>query len=68
MEEQNTALCAIRGGTIDDLIVFRQSKDKYLLGVNVQQGQRFEWIKSNVKVMLKYSTYPMTLHKLPSRS
>jgi len=43
-------MCNPEGGTIDDLIVFRQSKDKYLLGVNAANRDKdFEWIKSNVK-------------------
>ncbi|NLN04653.1 MAG: glycine cleavage system aminomethyltransferase GcvT [Clostridiaceae bacterium] len=43
-------MCNPEGGTIDDLIVFRISKDKYLLGVNAANRDKdFDWIKGNVK-------------------
>lgn len=42
-------MCNHEGGTIDDLIVFKQREDQYLLGVNAANREKdFEWIKSNV--------------------
>lgn len=43
-------MCYADGGTVDDLIVYKQSDDNYLLVVNASNSDKdFEWIKENKK-------------------
>ncbi|MFS0780953.1 glycine cleavage system aminomethyltransferase GcvT [Bacillus sp. 1P06AnD] len=45
---QYSALCYENGGTVDDIIIYKRSEDRYLLVVNAANIQKdFEWLKKH---------------------
>ena len=46
---QYTAMCYENGGTVDDLIVYKQAENDYLLVVNAANIEKdFEWLQSHL--------------------
>ncbi len=46
---QYTAMCYENGGTVDDLIIYKQAENDYLLVVNAANIDKdFEWLKSHL--------------------
>ncbi|MCM3113799.1 glycine cleavage system aminomethyltransferase GcvT [Neobacillus sp. MER 74] len=49
-QAQYTAMCYQNGGTVDDLLVYKLTHDKYLLVINAANIDKdFEWMKQHVK-------------------
>lgn len=49
-QAQYSAMCYPDGGIVDDLIVYRLEKEKYMMVVNAGNIQKdFEWVKTNLK-------------------
>ncbi|MGE8081181.1 glycine cleavage system aminomethyltransferase GcvT [Peribacillus loiseleuriae] len=49
-QAQYTAMCYPEGGTVDDILVYKLSDEKYLLVINAANIEKdFEWMKQNVK-------------------
>ncbi|WP_088006361.1 glycine cleavage system aminomethyltransferase GcvT [Indiicoccus explosivorum] len=49
-QAQYTALCYEDGGTVDDLLVYRRSDDRYLLVVNAANIEKdFDWLKAHAQ-------------------
>ncbi|WP_144552416.1 glycine cleavage system aminomethyltransferase GcvT [Bacillus sp. X1(2014)] len=49
-QAQYTAMCYQNGGTVDDLLVYKLTNEKYLLVINAANIDKdFEWMKQHVK-------------------
>jgi len=62
---QYTAMCDVTGGTIDDLIIYKQAADRFLLVVNAANTDKdFEWIASHAFEPIKVSNVSMSIGQL----
>ncbi|GGE46667.1 aminomethyltransferase [Pullulanibacillus camelliae] len=64
-DAQYTAMCYETGGTVDDLIIYKQASDRFLLVVNASNTEKdFEWIDSHVSETVKVRNVSTSIAQL----